>query len=1284
MKNIWSYLKRYGKPVLGRFKSAMPILLALAIVFLLIGIWWLGPHWTWRDHQPLADLSMRVLCTLVLLMIPLLAWGWALRRRNRRLESESSAATMRQEDPTLRYVQAQERALDQSLAVLRANLHGRNALYELPWYLVLGQENSGKTSFINRSNQSFSLTGEVKAGARRGYADPDLAYVIDWWMGDQAVLIDPPGEIISQNDSAPEPEPAITNEAASATSAPPSAPASAPASAPSITLPAGTHARLWVSLIDWLGRNRSRRPLNGVVLMVDLVTLLNQKASDRKALAILLRTRLAELSRHLGTRPPLYVVLSKFDLLTGFEPFFARLPRSVREDIFGFTFTLDSVHDYDAWLQELAGRYDGFIGRLNEQIFDALGEASSQDSREALFSLVRQLAGMRPVLLGFLADVLGSDRYITPALPRGVYFSSVYQQGLLCDAFINAASQSYGLNEPLAEAQPSGRSVVYFAQQLFQRVIYPEAGLAGDNLKVLADKRRTLMVGFGVAALGTLLLVGGWYHYYGVNRQIAVSVLDKSREFGTHRIDSGTDPTGHNLLQPLDQIRSAVALVGDYRKAWPVISDMGLYQGRKIGPKVDEAYLQLLSKRFLPELAGGVMNAINNAPSGSNQQLAALRVYRMIEDRPNRRSPIVEDWMTQQWQAAFPGDGPLQSGLMRHLEYAMQYADAELPQNRARITEVQQRLRQIPMSQRVYMTMREHAGKILHTSLDLRNEVGPAFDIVYKDPAAPDAPAGGSTRIDALLTAAGYHGYFAPHGKDFTDLAMIDQWTLGERKRIDYSEADKQVLAERIRAIYSSDYIDNWQRGLSRLEVVDFDDLGQAVDVLGAVTSPAAPLRRLVETVRDNTVLSPPLPAIATTSAQGTDPAPSAVTAAGANGPHVADIARPFAPLAELLAGKGDKPSYMDESMAAIARVYDTMKGVQDSPEPGKAALAIVMDRFALRGADPIANLQRVAAGLPEPLNRHVKKLADESSQVLLIEALKELERRWEVDVYRYYNERLASRYPFNPASRNDASLEDFTILFGPQGRLAQFKDQYLRLFFDENLEALYSERLGGYLVRMDVLNQLLAADRIRDAFFNSRGALGVQFSIQPLGLTSTRRSSVLSVEGQLIAYSHGPSNSIGLIWPNNLGDSTESRITLVGSGGTSSGLVYRGSWSMFRLLSQARLDSATAQSVDLSFSAADGAMRYRITAEKSNNPFTQASFDGFDLPKTLLAEEQKAAPVKPAPKTAPVKPPSKGSPAKPAPPAGPKGSPKGTQPAKAAVQPPIGMPRQIAAMPSP
>lgn len=1219
MQKIWSMASRFGKPLLRWAKQGTPLLLLLGLAFLLIAIWWLGSQLTWKSYTPLGSLTARVLATVVLLTVPILAWALRLRSQNRRLEAEQQREVARQEDPSLRHVQAQERALDSSLSILRANLRGRNALYQMPWYLVLGQENSGKTSFINRSNQSFSLTGEIKAGSRRMFDDPNLAYPIDWWMGNEAVLIDPPGELISQPAERVESLPGEMS--ATLNTSPSEREDILTASTNKSLLPQGTHARLWTHLIDWLARNRSRRPLNGVVLMVDLVTLLGQPASDRKALATLLRTRLAELSRQLGTRPPLYVVLSKFDLLDGFEAFFARLPKSVKEDLFGFTFTLDSVQNYDAWLNELAQRYDELIDKLNERVFDAMSTASSLEEREGLFSLVRQLAGIRRVLLGFLADVLGSDRYVTPALPRGVYFSSVYQQGLLTNAFVNNASRTYHIDEPVSQAQPSGRSAVYFAQQLFQRVIYPEAGLAGDNLKVLADKRRALALSFVVAGIGGVLISAGWYHYYGVNQKKAVTVLDRSRAFSTATIDQAADPTGRNLLEPLDQIRSAVAVFGDYRDAWPGVSDMGLYQGRQIGPKVDEAYLTLLSQRFLPQLAGGVMAHMDAGQADSDEQLAALRVYRMIEDRPNRRTPIVENWMVKQWHGAFPGENTVQHALMQHLDYAMKYADVDLPQYRSRVAQVQRNLRQIPLPQRVYMTMRREAGQALRNPLDLRSEIGPAYDVIYK----PDAGSEGTEtngRISALLTAKGYRGYFQPHSKDLVELAIIDQWALGERQNIDYSEADKRALDERIRALYSRDYIDTWQRNLNALEVRDFEDINQAVNILSNVTGPAAPLRRLLETVRDNTEFGE------VDVQKDTEGRPvAAVTgkeAAEGSAPEIGGVVRAFAPLTDLLQAADNRPAFLDETMVAISQVQDQVKAVHDNPNRGKAALELVQERFSLKGPDPIGNLQRIAAGLPAPLNQQVKKLADESSQVLLIEALGELERRWDAEVYRYYNERLLGRYPFTPSSREDVSLDDFSAFFGPQGRLQQFKQQYLKLFFEDNLQALYSERRGGYLVRTDVLKQLEAADRIRDAFFNNRGTLGLQFMVEPLGLAATRRSSVLNVDGQLISYNHGAGTGSSLIWPNTLSGtagSGESRITLVNSSGNSSGLVYRGPWSMFRLLSQAHLNGATGNSVDLSFTANDGGMRYRITAEKSDNPFSQQLFRGFALPRTLLMD---------------------------------------------------------------
>lgn len=426
------------------------------------------------------------------------------------------------------------------------------------------------------------------------------------------------------------------------------------------------------------------------------------------------------------------------------------------------------------------------------------------------------------------------------------------------------------------------------------------------------------------------------------------------------------------------------------------------------------------------------------------------------------------------------------------------------------------------------------------------------------------------------------------------------------------------MLTQRIQALYSADYVNSWRRALNQFAVTDFGDLSHGVAVLEQVTGPAGPMRRLLETLRDNTVIYP-------STALPEGQAPDSSDKAPAGEQQAASIRRAFSRLAELIIPQGERPSTYEDTLRAIVAVHDYAKAVQDTPDPGKAALKTVLNRFSLSGADPIANLQRMAVGLPEPMNQHVKKLADQTAQVLVVAALRELEKRWDSDVYRFYSERLANRYPFK-ASGEDASLEDFEAFFGPQGRLQQFHDQYLNAFLKDNLDALYSESQGGYLVRSDVQEQLKKAERIRDTFFNHRGHLSVQLTIEPLALSATRLSSTLSVDGQLIPYQHGAPRRTGLVWPNDLGNANGSQLTLVSSAGNTASLSFRGPWSLFRLLGRGQLNARTDTSVDLTFTVADGLMRYRIGADKANNPISQRSFEGFSLSRTLLQERVQPA----------------------------------------------------------
>lgn len=1195
MNQLWKLLKRWGLPLMTRIGLAMPLLLVLGTMLMLVAIWWLGPQWTWREQHPLASMAHRSLASLVLVLVPLLCWLVVLRRRYVRLQAERKQAVDAELDSVLPLVQAQEKALDQGLSRFLDGAGGRRALYRLPWYLVIGDQHAGKTSFIDRTEQSFSLTRIDKAQAR-GRQAQTLAFPIGWWVSNDAVIIDPPGAFIRQESLAGSP----VDESATQ------------------QVPPATSARLWQHLLDWLLRSRSQRALNGILLVVDLPALLHGTPEQRIALAHVLRARLYEVSSQLGSRLPLYVVLTKFDLLDGFDQFYAGLSVPMREKMLGFTFKLDAIGTFDAWLEEYGDHYEQLISQLFEQVVDRLDALDSAAQRARLFSLHAQLIGLRPILLEFLKEALASDRYTTPALVRGVYWSSVIQQGDMINAFVREAAQPYKTKLPLLEGKAQTKALPYFIQHAFGRVIYKEAGLAGDNIKVARSKRQLLWVGSGVGMLAFCVAIAGWQRFFDINGDKAANVLAKSREYSHHEVDQRLDPTGRNLLEPLDQIRDAVSVFGDYRAAWPGVSDFGLYQGRAIGPRVDEAYLSLLSKRFLPALASGVIDAMDAAPPGSEQQMAALRVYRMLEDRQNRRTEWVEEWMARQWQQKFPGQGQLQRDLMRHLKYALAYADTDLPQYNQRVAVAQAALRKVPLPERVYAGLKQQAGEQLHTGLDLRHQVGPAFDVVYQP--SMGARMGNDVLLAPMLTAKGFKEYFEPRSQSFADLAMIDQWALGERSQLDYSDADREALSERLRNLYSADYIDSWRRALNAFSVADFRDLDHGVAILQQLTGPAAPLHRLLDTVRDNTSLS------STGVVEVADEAKTVPPTSSKPGHQQAwTIQRAFAGLSAMLQATAEKPSYYDETLAAIADVHDYAKAVQDSPDRGKAALQAVHQRFSMIGHDPIGTLQRVSTGLPEPINHQVRKVADQTAQVLNVEALRELERRWDAEVYSFFQQRLAGRYPF-VARAPDASLDDFEAFFGPKGRLKQFNEQYLKVFLKDNLEALQTGQQGQSLIRSDVIEQLELADRIRETFFDQRGNLSVQFSIEPLGLSANQRTSLLDLDGQLISYTHGTSQITGIIWPNTLGQHVRSNLTLLRQNGNSSSLEYRGPWSMFRLLSRGSLNGRTATSVDLSFRTGDGVMRYRLSAEKAFNPITQQPFKGFRLPRGLLQQTSSVA----------------------------------------------------------
>ncbi len=1175
----------FMKSMASRVKPAVPVLLVLLMGLITLMIWVFGPTLSFQGAQPLASIAARVAASLLFFVVCIATWGtyqWKMLNQFRAAEDKAQRLKA---DPFLAEEEKQDAELEQVMRTLSDNVSQAEPLYALPWYLMLGAEQSGKTSLVHRSEQNFVFSSVMKASSTPSEHRP---YGIDWWMGEQAVLIDPSGELLTQGYRQTENGGQLER-------------------------------RLWMHFVQWLERTRRRRPLNGVIVTLDIAKLASDSASERKACATLLRARLRELMTTLNSRMPVYIALTKLDLLEGFEAFFHYYPKHQRDEALGFSFTLDSVTQSERWLDELTQDYDRFVAQLHAQLPRLLLAAKDSAERQKMYGFVRQLSGLKGALHEFLTELLGYDQFSTSALVRGVHFTSVYQQGVPVNVFENTTSYRYGLKPAVGRSQDATKSRVFFSSALFHHIIYPEAGLASDNRQVIRTQRRGLGLSFVTCGLASVLLLGQWQGYYTQNIQQAEAVLTKVDAFHQHFPEDVSDLGLQEMVTVLDTIREATLEVGPFRDKSRYLADMGLYQGHTLGPEVEATYLALLEERFLPLLLQDVVTKLSLARRDEDK-LDLLRVFRMTVDKRGRDSAGVLAYFSEQWQQQYEKEPQFQARLAEHLEYALAQTDLASQAAQGKdfavqilasmgpvIAQAQKTLSDTPIEQRVYHRLVTDSASYLGAPLNIKNQMGPAFDLVFEEREIDSE----HLMLPALYTKDGVDQYFLKQVDALSELAMVDRWALGQTSELAFSAAQKRVLRQSIQTQYVDDYTTAWKDALNEVDVVYFLDLSHAIDVLDSFTGTAMPLRRLLTIVDHHTRLAGTLPE---------DKMAREALLSSFSYNVAASIQRPFSELDTLLDESNDQPAYIDDVQEALTQLLYYLKAIQDAPDRGRAALEAARSRLTLSAhADPIYQLQRMASGLPAPFDRMVKKIADESWSVLKQEAVMHLETRWQKEVFAEFKAKFADRYPFNAQAAQEVDLQDFETFFAPQGTLATFYQEQLALFIDHHERLREDDALHPF-IRPEIVEQLAQAKHIGEAYFNRNGALDVSFTLEPLHLSRNKRRAVVNVDGQFIEYSHGPKRSVELIWPNALRAGAQSKVTLVPTQTNVSprSVAESGAWSLFKLLERSDVIGGNASAMDYQVTLDGGKFAFRIQTPASNNVFKTELLHSFHLSDTL------------------------------------------------------------------
>ena len=281
LNQLLGIFRQFTRPIFSHLRNSLPVLLTLGLILIFVGIWTYGTSWSFTglsnengwdyDLAKQVGMGSRIIATVVVLLTLAIIAILKLQLKNARLNKEKNDLEKEQEekDIILPYIKDQDDSLELMSEALKNHLSNKDYIYQLPWYMVLGSDEAGKTSFINRSNQKFTLTAVERTSKR--YMRENSLYQIDWWASDDAILLDPEGGMIQQLGTERDPDGKIAKG-------------------------------LWSHLLDWINDVRPQRPINGIILVVDLPKLIASNHSDRQALAVILRNRIREVTEQFGAR----------------------------------------------------------------------------------------------------------------------------------------------------------------------------------------------------------------------------------------------------------------------------------------------------------------------------------------------------------------------------------------------------------------------------------------------------------------------------------------------------------------------------------------------------------------------------------------------------------------------------------------------------------------------------------------------------------------------------------------------------------------------------------------------------------------------------------------------------------------------------------------------------------------------------------------------------------------------------------------------------------------------
>ncbi|MCH9670202.1 MAG: type VI secretion system membrane subunit TssM [Gammaproteobacteria bacterium] len=1033
---------------------------------------------------------------------------------------------------------------------------GQKNLYELPWYMIIGPPGSGKTTLLANSELKFSLEEQFGRADVKGVGGTRNC---DWSFTDEAVFLDTAGRYTTQDSHAE-----VDREA-------------------------------WLGFLQMLRKARPRRPINALIVAIGLNELVGLGEAQRQAHARAISDRIHELHEELGVRLPIYVIVTKCDLLSGFVEFFSDLSRDEWRQVWGITFDEGLDTSGSGIRDAFQTDFEAFLERLKSRSLRRLNDERETYRCVSLHGFPWQVQSVGPLVGQFLADTFGASRYQKhPPLLRGVYLTSATQEGTPFDALLSSVAQSFGIDAgAVASVGMGGEGRSYFISDVLHRVVFPESELAGVNRKV--EKRRAWLQKFAYigTAAATVMAAVAWFFSYQGNSSYVGEVADAvaAHEKAVGDFD-GTTVDFASVLPRLEAARKVWTTASQYDADGPPLRlRMLLYQGNGLGDAARDAYQRELNSLLTPQLTRELALDLTRPEADLVERYEGLGQYVSFanQDSGERQTERSIEYFQGKWDGL--GDPTSSGRLSTHLEallsqqvHAAGTDENILEQVRETIRGSEGELLALQLVKALEKGKNPTRAFVAYRDIPLAEEI---FHRTREGPLAnPISPA--YTRkglIEALLPVK---GRLAQVSARFGREAK----TLGIRA---YGKTELELFEDSARKAYVERYIAEWREFLRALKLKPMSSRREVIELLEWAIGQSSPLRTALNVVARDTAVGDAIKL------------PPGIESIDRLQGSLRRLEGAFEDVHLLMRRPDGGGSRYDNVEKLLADLYEHLSGLEvgDLVKPG---IYGSIRREWARRPEPVKGwLKDISASSKGITKQYIEDQKTEEERERAKSIRKEINNAWKGEVLRVCRQTVSRAFPFDVRSSDDVPIDDFGQLFSPNGLLASFFEASLQPYVDSSGSVWRWRDADGVNLGIsnDKLRSFAFADQIQRAFFPKRtDTPAVEFILKPQLLDSKVKTFTLTVDSNpAVVYRAGPEFESTIKWPGGGDGAGPGRVLLSidPRDGAAVRWSYEGPWAWLRALTS--VDATDPNRVIALFSRGGYEVKYTISTKSSRHP---------------------------------------------------------------------------------